>query len=495
MKTAFKPWLARLLVLALASSAAFAQERAPFRQEELDQMLAPIALYPDPLLSQILMASTYPLEVVQASRWSRANPGPRGQDAVRAVERMDWDPSVKSLTAFPQVLSMMDERIDWTERLGEAFLSQQADVMDAVQGLRRRAEAAGNLDTNDRMRVSNRDGAIYIDPPAREIVYVPYYNPVVVYGPWWWPAYPPVYWAPPAAYYVVPGYRPAFLWGNGIFISAGFFFGHADWPRHHITVVRNGVVNHTTLVTQPRTRVDWQHDPAHRRGVAFRNETARERFEHAKSVEDSRRGSSAASPDHRRAAPDRTAEIRQRRMDERHEGGWNRRDEDHDRGRSGDASRSAPGNAPVSRNAHPGAESPVRPETRERQPEAGTPRVTTPAPQAAGRQPGHGERMRSQSPAAEWRPNIAAPTPRPSAAPVEPRSGVFRPETRPGNEGGRMSQHEQTRPREAAPVMRPQVNAGRPALRAENAPQRGGGPGNPGNPREPSGNRGGDRRS
>src|SRR5512135_1493868 len=107
-----------------------------FSQPELDQMLAPIALYPDPLLSQILMASTYPLEVVEAARWSRANPTLRGEDAVTAVAGYSWDPSVQSMVAFPQILATMDERLDWTQRLGNAFLAQEAQVMDTIQALR-----------------------------------------------------------------------------------------------------------------------------------------------------------------------------------------------------------------------------------------------------------------------------------------------------------------------------------------------------------------------
>lgn len=297
MKTPFKSWIVRVLALLLAASVACAQDRVPFRQEELDQMLAPVALYPDSLLSQVLMAATYPLEVVQAARWSRANPGLKGQDAVRAVERMGWDPSVKSLTAFPQVLIMMDEKLEWTERLGAAFLAQQADVMDTVQGLRRRAEAAGNLRSSERMRVSRQGEVIYIQQPAPEIVYVPYYNPVVAYGPWWWPAYPPVYWAPPVGYYVVPAHRPVFLWGPGIVISANLFFGHPDWHRRHVTVVRNTVanvtVNRTTVINQNAPTISiasssratvWRHDPAHRRGAFFRNPEARQRFEQSRAA-------------------------------------------------------------------------------------------------------------------------------------------------------------------------------------------------------------------
>jgi hypothetical protein len=140
--------LTQLLVLLLSVSVAFPQQEMPmapqpqqnapmqgrpaFTQQELDQMLAPIALYPDSLLSQILMASTYPLEVVEAARWSKANPNTKGAEAVKAVEQNSWDPSVKSLVAFPQVLQMMDEKLTWMQRLGDAFLSQQAQVMDTI---------------------------------------------------------------------------------------------------------------------------------------------------------------------------------------------------------------------------------------------------------------------------------------------------------------------------------------------------------------------------
>src|SRR5216117_719603 len=133
MKTFIRYALKQLLVLLVSASVAFAQTPPAQRaaaQPELDQMLAPIALYPDSLLSQILMAATYPLEVVEAARWSRANPGLQGEQAVKAVDDRGWDPSVKSLVAFPQIIMMMDEKLDWTERLGDAFLAQQSQVMD-----------------------------------------------------------------------------------------------------------------------------------------------------------------------------------------------------------------------------------------------------------------------------------------------------------------------------------------------------------------------------
>ncbi|MGH8616870.1 MAG: DUF3300 domain-containing protein, partial [Burkholderiales bacterium] len=288
----------RALALFLATSVAFAQMPAPgrqddrpqFRQEELDQMLAPIALYPDALLSQVLMAATYPLEVVQAARWSRANPGLKGEQAVRAVEGRDWDPSVKSLAAFPQVLAMMDERLDWTERLGDAFLGQQAQVMDSVQFLRDKAYAAGNLRSNERMRVTRDDRTIVIEPPEPQVVYVPVYNPTVVYGGWWWPAYPPVYWPAPVVYYPRPAFVSGFVWGVGVAIGAGFFYGACDWPRRQVVNVvnvnnyyytKNVYVDRTTVVNRPAPQaqavpVNWQHNPVHRRGVPYRDPAVRQ---------------------------------------------------------------------------------------------------------------------------------------------------------------------------------------------------------------------------
>jgi hypothetical protein len=284
MKTFLKSWVVQVLAMMLAASVAFAQDRVPFRQEELDQMLAPVALYPDPLLSQVLMASTYPLEVVQASRWSRANPGLEGEEAVRAAGEMDWDPSVKALAAFPQVLAMMDENIGWTERLGEAFLAQQAEVMDTVQGLRRRAEAAGNLRSTEQMRVARQGDLIYLEPPVPEIVYVPYYDPVVIYGSWWWPAFRPFFWAPPRAHYAVPAHRPAFLWGSRIVVSNTFFFARPDWQRRQVTIVRHqGVVNRATVVHRPEARPTWQHNTA-RRAAPVRNPEVRQRFEQSRAA-------------------------------------------------------------------------------------------------------------------------------------------------------------------------------------------------------------------
>ncbi len=297
MKAFFEHAFRPLLVLLLSASVAFAQtppapRRAAATQQELDQMLAPIALYPDSLLSQIFMASTYPLEVVEAARWSRGNPGLTGQQAVDAVEQKDWDASVKSLAAFPQVLAMMDQQLEWTARLGDVFIAQEPQVMETVQSLRQKAYAAGNLRSTEQAYVVQQGDAYAIEPASPEVVYVPYYDPRVAYGSWWWPAYPPVYWAPWPGYYVYPGF--AFAWGGGIRVGSGFFFSSCDWRARHVTVVNvtnvtnvtnitNTTVNRQVVVNRPGPGrnvqpVVWQHDPGHRRGVPYHIATVQQRF-------------------------------------------------------------------------------------------------------------------------------------------------------------------------------------------------------------------------
>ena len=242
-------------------------------------MLAPIALYPDALLSQILMTSTYPIEVVQAARWSKANPNLTGDQAVKAVQQYNWDPSVESLVAFPQILAMMDDKLDWTQRLGDAFLSQQQAVMDTVQELRQKALSAGHLESNEHVRVEVQGPTIVVEQANPQVVYVPYYNPTVVYGPWWWPAYPPVYWGMWPGYYQSPGFGAGFFWGVGITVSAGFFFGAFDWRHHHVNVV-----NGHNYYYRPPPHIasgppdSWHHDPGHRRGVPYRDPVLRQQF-------------------------------------------------------------------------------------------------------------------------------------------------------------------------------------------------------------------------
>ena len=276
--------IAAFLLVLLAGASAQSDDTAtgdnpPFSQAELDQMLAPVALYPDALLSQVLMAATYPLEVVEASRWTQANPGLKGEAAVQAVGDVDWDPSVKSLVAFPQVLQTMDQQLTWTRRLGDAFLAQQAQVMDTVQSLRRKAQEAGNLASNAQVNVTQDDGAVDIEPADPEVVYVPYYDPAVVYGPWWWPEYPPVFW-PAWPYY---GWTGGFAWGFGFAVGIDFFFGGCDWHHHNVYIHdhRHGYEPHGRPVPPEHGTRPWTHDPGHRHGVPYRNDSLNRQFNRA----------------------------------------------------------------------------------------------------------------------------------------------------------------------------------------------------------------------
>ena len=274
-----------LAVLVGLVPVARAQGGGALSQQELDRILAPVALYPDALLSQILMASTYPLEVVQAARWVQASPGLSGAALDRALEQEPWDPSVKALAPFPQVLEMMSERLEWTQRLGDAVLAQQDQVMDTVQQLRRRAHEAGNLSTNGRQRVLVQPEVIVIEPADPEVVYVPVYNPSVVYGAWWWPAAP--YGWYPRGYVVSSGLVAGISFGLGIAVS-DYLWGGFDWHHHDIHVhrhrepARNITVNrHVNLHPAPAREADvrrWQHDPSHRHGLRYREPQARERF-------------------------------------------------------------------------------------------------------------------------------------------------------------------------------------------------------------------------
>ena len=190
-----------------AAAAAAPSGAKTFSKEELEQLLAPIALYPDALLAQVLMASTYPLDIVAAERWVKGNPGLKDKALEDALQQQPWDPSVKSLAVFPQVLTMMSEKIDWTQKLGDAFLAQQADVLATAQALRNKAVAQGNLKDSKEQKVTttteNNQTVIKIEPTNPEVVYVPTYNPTVVYGTWPYPAYPPYYYPPPG--YVAGG--------------------------------------------------------------------------------------------------------------------------------------------------------------------------------------------------------------------------------------------------------------------------------------------------
>ncbi len=290
--------LLTLSVFALALSAVRgvrAQDAKTFKPEELDQMLAPVALYPDPLLSQILMAAGYPLEIVEAARWQQANPALKGDAAVQAVKDKDWDTSVKSLVAFPDVLKQLNEHLDWTQKIGDAMIEQQADVADSIQRLRAKAAAAGNLQSTPQQAVTTEgsgDNVQYIIQPANpEVVYVPQYNPSWAYGPWPYPAYPPVY------YPFGGALATGFLWGLGIAagtaLIGGWTWGGRGQSYANINVNKaiNIDNNFNRNRPNPPVRPDrpgaggggerWQHQPEHRKGVAYRDNATRQRFNQA----------------------------------------------------------------------------------------------------------------------------------------------------------------------------------------------------------------------
>jgi hypothetical protein len=253
--------------------AAAGQATAPFGKEQIEQLVAPIALYPDALVAQVLMASTYPLEVVQAARWSKQNPKVTGKALEEAMQKQAWDPSVKSLAATPQVLEMMNEKLDWTQKLGDAFLANQKEVLDSVQRLRKKALDAGNLKSGKEQKVSSeQEGSttvIKIEPANPEVVYVPVYNPTVVYGPWPYPMYPPYYYYPPA-------------YAGGVFFafSVGIVIGSAWWGGCHWGG-GNVYINHNTYNNFNKTNIgsgDWQHKPEHRKGVEYRDQGSRDKY-------------------------------------------------------------------------------------------------------------------------------------------------------------------------------------------------------------------------
>jgi hypothetical protein len=219
------------LALALPPPDAFSQPKlAPvtdaevreFNAEQLDAMLAPIALYPDELLTQMLMASTYPLQIVAAARWLEKdnNKSLKSDALVKALEQENWDPSVKSLVPFPQVIATLNGNLEWTQQLGYAVANQQTAVLDSIQRLRRQAQKAGSLKTTEQQRVVVQQETVVIEPASSETVYVPVYQPANVYGEWPYPETPPVYIPPPAEYYPA-AYAPGYVWGTGLAFAAG----------------------------------------------------------------------------------------------------------------------------------------------------------------------------------------------------------------------------------------------------------------------------------
>jgi hypothetical protein len=184
---------------AAAQAAGAVDQAQQLSKDQLESLVAPIALYPDPLLAQMLIASTYPLDVIAAQQWLDKNKGLKGDELEKAVEKQSWDPSVQGLVSIPEALKRLSENIQWTSDLGDAFLAQQSDLMDAVQDLRKKAKDSGKLESNDKQtvetKVIEKTTVIEIQPATPDVVYVPTYSPTVVWGPLYYP-YPPIYYPP-----------------------------------------------------------------------------------------------------------------------------------------------------------------------------------------------------------------------------------------------------------------------------------------------------------
>jgi hypothetical protein len=271
------------LILGLASgvhaqngSPPASQAATPMTAEQLDQTLAPIALYPDPLVAQILTAATYPLEIVEADRWLQqpVNAALQGSQLSDALAPQPWDPSVKSLVPFPQVLAMLDDNLEWTERLGDAFLASQPAVMDSIQRLRQRAQAAGTLQSIPQETVSQLGQDIMIQPPAADTVYVPVYDPTVAFGAWPYPGYPP--YAFPNDFYGAVAGPFGFGWVSVAIVVPLWGWGHCDWHRHQIDLDRGRFAALNRHHAPPG--VVWTHDPWHRHGVPYGDPVVQRRF-------------------------------------------------------------------------------------------------------------------------------------------------------------------------------------------------------------------------
>ncbi|MFM0243633.1 DUF3300 domain-containing protein [Paraburkholderia sediminicola] len=249
---------APLFVGLVTPSAVYAQSAAKVSNQQLDSLTAPIALYPDALLAQVLMAATFPQDVQAAAEWSKANAKLQGDDAVKAVASEPWDPSVQSLVAFPQVLATMASKPDWVAQLGNAFLAQPNDVMDSVQRLRKQAQAAGNLKTSSQQKVVVEQSTIQIVPANPQVVYVPTYNPTVVYGTWPYPAYPPVYVPPPPGYAIAAGFATGLAFGAGVAV-ANSLWGGFNWNTHdvNINVNRYNNINVNNRLNVNSSTTNW----------------------------------------------------------------------------------------------------------------------------------------------------------------------------------------------------------------------------------------------
>ena len=262
----------------------------PWPKDKLEQLVAPIALYPDALLTQVLMAATYPVEIVQAARWQKQNASLKGSDLESALKSQTWDPSVKSLCGFASVLQRMNDELDWTQDLGNAFLADKAALMDVVQQMRRKALDAGNLKSSSQQVVTDRsDQMIVIQPASPEVVYVPTYYPTAVYGGWYYPTYyyPPLYAPPPAGGF-------AYGFAAGVTVGAAMWGGCTwGWGRSDVNInvnQYNTYVNRTEVDARAQSlqrnsnNAQWAHQADHRGGVGYQDSAMAQRYGNAASA-------------------------------------------------------------------------------------------------------------------------------------------------------------------------------------------------------------------
>tara|TARA_R110001583_G_scaffold138880_2_gene290653 strand:+ start:20229 stop:21410 length:1182 start_codon:yes stop_codon:yes gene_type:complete len=273
-----------LLVSTLVSFTTIAEQEAQsFSDAELAQMLAPIALYPDSLLTHILIASTYPIEIIEADRWLKKNDNVNTNKKSQLLAAFDWDASVKALIPFDRVLSRLSEDLSWTQALGDAFLQDESRLLLSIQALRKKAKLAGSLRKMDNMDVRYEDENILILPREKEVVYVPYYDSRMVYGSWFWAAYPPVYWRA-SRRVQLSHYRP-FHWNTGVHITFNYFFSAFHWHNRHVVVVAPNHDRYRYYNQRPRRLIAnggyakrWSHKPSHRKGVAYRTKRTSEKY-------------------------------------------------------------------------------------------------------------------------------------------------------------------------------------------------------------------------
>ena len=280
---------------ALAQTPAAAPSQALLKPAELDQLVAPIALYPDALLSEVLIASTYPLEVVQADRWAKSNSSLKGEALTAALAKQGWDDSVKALAQVPNVLTMMADQLDWTQKLGDAVLAQQPELMDAIQRLRGRAQANGKLQSTKEQTVTVKSAApaqggggqaqegqapaqyIVIEPTSPTEMYVPYYDPAVVYGAWPYPDYSPYYFPPRPGYYAGGAVAAGIAFGSAVAIGHAIW-GNCDWGRRNINVANRNVNINNLDRSNINNFNKWEHNADHRHGVKYNNADVRQKF-------------------------------------------------------------------------------------------------------------------------------------------------------------------------------------------------------------------------